>query len=165
MEGAIRQTGVPCPKRAISLTRPVRGLMKRAAWILLVLAVGLLFLAAIFSRPWTPSCAFGCGFTSSADVQAGQASCTPSETGGVCVVPVENTGGAEAVAVGCTVLDNGTSVVGKVGGTTTFAAPTQAYVSFSCAFIGSEPVSGAEIVGEILLSDGLSAVPFSGTWS
>ena len=80
------------------------------------------------------------------------------------MVPVENTGAAEAEAVGCTITDNGTAVVGTMGGTTTFAAPTPSYVSFSCTFSGPEPISGTGAAGAIILNDG-SAVPFSGIWS
>lgn len=110
-----------------------------------VFGVVLLVAGVILTLTTIPLVAYSCagmdGCHSSTKpiiVMDGVTSCTPSSTGGVCIVPLENLGGSNTVATACFINVNGIAIQGVMNNT---ALPINSKVMFSCTISGASPVS------------------------
>lgn len=99
-------------------------------------------------------------FTSTAQVSASVTACTASTDS--CAVTLRNTGTANAVVTGCSLLNAGASVTSTPTGTTTVNAGSSANVVCTATTVVAQTL-GSQAGGSFSMSNG-GTVQFAGTW-
>lgn len=89
-------------------------------------------------------------------------SCTQSGASLLCSLSISNDGNGGASASACSIILQGRSISGNIGGNRTFAPGST--VSFACRISGVEPPMGTHVTGSITLTNG-DTFQFSTSWT